>query len=217
MPARRCATRSTSPAMPSAGAISAIGSPSTTIWRGSPPPPPPGGSAPAPRAPPPPPPAPAGGCCPNHRPPSSPRKSAPPQRPLPAPPPPAPPPLPARALRRTLAGDVDEFPQDVLELMAYFRPEPGQPVRAVPGAGLNVPVWILGSSLYGAQLAAALGLPFAFASHFAPDQMMAALQLYRGRFRPSEHAAKPCVMLGFTSSPAPAKPEPSRPFTSLQQ
>ena len=126
--------------------------------------------------------------------------------------------LTARALRRNLAGDVDEFPQDVLELMAYFRPEPGQPVRAVPGAGLDVPVWILGSSLYGAQLAAALGLPFAFASHFAPDQMMAALQLYRSRFRPSsEHAAKPCVMLGLNVFAAASDAEASRLFTSLQQ
>ena len=125
--------------------------------------------------------------------------------------------LTARALRRTLAGDVDEFPQDVLELMAYFRPEPGQRVRAIPGAGLEVPIWILGSSLYGAQLAAALGLPFAFASHFAPDQMMTALQLYRSQFRPSEHAAKPYAMLGLNVFAAADDAEASRLFTSLQQ
>jgi luciferase family oxidoreductase group 1 len=125
--------------------------------------------------------------------------------------------LTARALRRTLAGDVDEFPQDVLELMAYFRPEPGQAVRAVPGAGLDVPFWILGSSLYGAQLAAALGLPFAFASHFAPDQMTTALPLYRSRFRPSEHADKPYVMLGLNVFAAASDAEASRLFTSLQQ
>jgi luciferase family oxidoreductase group 1 len=101
------------------------------------------------------------------------------------------------ALRRNLAGDVDSFPQDVVELMNYFRPaEAGQRVRAVPGAGLNVPVWILGSSLFGAQLAAALGLSYAFASHFAPAQMMEAIEIYRSRFRPSEHLARPHVMLG---------------------
>src|SRR5690606_24153543 len=88
--------------------------------------------------------------------------------------------LTARALRRNLGSDPDAFPQDVLELMAYFRPaEPGQRVQAVPGAGLRVPIWILGSSLFGAQLAASLGLPYAFASHFAPAQMMEAIALYR--------------------------------------
>lgn len=103
----------------------------------------------------------------------------------------------ARALRRTLAGDIDDFPKDVIELMNYFRPAaPGQQVQAVPGAGLDVPVWILGSSLYGAQLAAALGLPYAFASHFAPDQMMQAIDIYRSEFRPSQYSAKSRVMLG---------------------
>jgi len=90
------------------------------------------------------------------------------------------------ALRRNLIGDHDAFPQDVLELMAYLGPaSPEQPVRAVPGAGTEVPVWILGSSLYGAQLAAALGLPYAFASHFAPAQLEPAIAIYRERFRPS--------------------------------
>lgn len=126
--------------------------------------------------------------------------------------------LTARALRRNLAGDVDAFPQDVLELMAYFQPvEPGQLVRAVPGAGLNVPIWILGSSLYGAQLAAALGLPFAFASHFAPDQMTTAIELYRSRFRPSGHVARPHVMLGLNVFAAATDAEAGRLFTSLQQ
>jgi luciferase family oxidoreductase group 1 len=92
----------------------------------------------------------------------------------------------ARALRRTLAGDVDGFPQDVVELMHYFRPgEPGQRVRAIPGEGEAVEVWILGSSLYGAQLAAMLGLPYAFASHFAPAALEEALEVYRaGTARP---------------------------------
>jgi luciferase family oxidoreductase group 1 len=104
----------------------------------------------------------------------------------------------ARALRRSLTGDVDGFPEDVVELMSYFRPaEPGQVVRAVPGEGLDVPVWILGSSLFGARLAAALGLPYAFASHFAPGQMMDATELYRRNFRPSRQLDRPHVMLGF--------------------
>jgi luciferase family oxidoreductase group 1 len=102
------------------------------------------------------------------------------------------------ALRRTLVGDIDRFPQDVLELQALLAPaEPRQAVRAVPGEGSNVPLWILGSSLYGAQLAAMFGLPFAFASHFAPAQMMEALQIYRQSFSPSEQLKKPYVMLGY--------------------
>jgi luciferase family oxidoreductase group 1 len=104
----------------------------------------------------------------------------------------------AQALRRTLSGDIDGFPRDVMELMAYLDDaEEGQRVRAVPGAGTRVPIWILGSSLYGAQLAAALGLPYAFASHFAPAAMMQAMDLYRSSFRPSEFLEKPYVMLGF--------------------
>ncbi|MGB6009334.1 LLM class flavin-dependent oxidoreductase [Castellaniella sp.] len=101
----------------------------------------------------------------------------------------------ARALRRTLQTDPDAFPRDVVELMGYFRGE--NPVRAVPGEGHGVPIWILGSSLFGAQLAAALGLPYAFASHFAPAQMMDAIRVYRQHFQPSEHLDKPYVMLGF--------------------
>ena len=103
----------------------------------------------------------------------------------------------ALALRRTLQGDIENFPQDVLELIAYLDdPQPGQAVRAIPGMGSKVPVWMLGSSLYGAQLAAALGLPYAFASHFAPEQLVPALALYRAQFRPSRFLDKPYVMLG---------------------
>jgi luciferase family oxidoreductase group 1 len=103
----------------------------------------------------------------------------------------------ARALRRTLNSHPEEFPRDVLEVIAFFRaPQAGQPVVAVPGAGLNVPIWILGSSTFGAQVAAALGLPFAFASHFAPALMHEAIDIYRQRFEPSSQLARPYVMLG---------------------
>jgi luciferase family oxidoreductase group 1 len=102
----------------------------------------------------------------------------------------------AHALRRTLASDPDRFPQDVLELMAYFQPQEGQAIRAVPGSGLSVPIYILGSSLFGAQVAAALGLPFAFASHFAPAYMMQALQVYRSVFRASSTLGEPYAILG---------------------
>ncbi len=106
--------------------------------------------------------------------------------------------LTAYALRRNLDGDVNAFPRDVVELQGYFRDlQPGQHVRAVPGMGLDVPLWILGSSLYGAQLAAMLGLPYGFASHFAPGYMMQALEVYRDRFEPSEQLSEPYVMLGF--------------------
>jgi len=106
--------------------------------------------------------------------------------------------LTSRALRRELSGSVDDFPRDVVELQHYFNdPQPGQQVLAVPGYGTHVPLWILGSSLYGAELAAMLGLPFAFASHFAPAYMDAAIDLYRSRFEPSEQLQEPYVMLGF--------------------
>src|SRR5215208_4192178 len=112
-----------------------------------------------------------------------------------------------RALRRHPSA-ADSFPQDVAELMFYFQPaEPGQAVQAVPGAGLDVPIWILGSSLYGAQLAAAMGLPFAFASHFAPALMSQALDLYRTGFRPSEQLDRPYVMLGVNVFAADSDPE----------
>ncbi|MBV8652187.1 MAG: LLM class flavin-dependent oxidoreductase [Alphaproteobacteria bacterium] len=124
----------------------------------------------------------------------------------------------AHALRRTLVGDVDRFPQDVLEIMAYFRAaEPGQRVRAVPGAGLDIPLWILGSSLYGAQLAAALGLPYAFASHFAPEQLMDAIGIYRARFRPSEQLEKPYVMPGIGVFAAETDDAARFHFSSQQQ
>lgn len=123
----------------------------------------------------------------------------------------------ARALRRNLASDADEFPRDVVELMDYFSDEPRQHVQAVPGKGLNVPVWILGSSLFGAQLAAALGLPYAFASHFAPQQMMQAIQLYRSTFQPSEHLPKPHVMLGFNVFAADTDEQAQYLATSWQQ
>jgi len=124
----------------------------------------------------------------------------------------------ALALRRTLQGDIENFPQDVLELIAYMGdPVPGQPVRAVPGQGSKVPVWMLGSSLYGAQLAAALGLPYAFASHFAPADMVQALQLYRAQFRPSQYLDKPYAMLGLNVVAADSDEEAKFLFTSLQQ
>jgi luciferase family oxidoreductase group 1 len=103
----------------------------------------------------------------------------------------------ARALRRTLVGGEDRFPQEVLELQAYLEPAaPGQVVRAVPGEGTRVPLWILGSSLFGAYLAAALGLPYAFASHFAPAALIPALEAYRERFKPSAVLDKPYAMIG---------------------
>jgi len=125
--------------------------------------------------------------------------------------------LTARALRRNLASDPDEFPRDVQELADYFSDTPRQLVRAVPGTGLNVPLWILGSSLFGAQVAAAFGLPYAFASHFAPAQMMAAIKLYRSEFRPSRNLAKPYVMLGFNVFAADSLAEARLLATSMQQ
>ena len=122
-----------------------------------------------------------------------------------------------RALRRS-ATAADTFPQDVLELMGYFEPpESAQPVRAVPGAGLHVPIWILGSSLYGAQVAAALGAPYAFASHFAPVALMPAIETYRARFRPTPRLERPYVMLGVNVIAAETDEEAQLLFTSLQQ
>jgi luciferase family oxidoreductase group 1 len=123
----------------------------------------------------------------------------------------------ARALRRYY-DSADAFPEDVQELLMYFQPaQPGQAVRAVPGAGIDVPVWVLGSSLFGARLAAALGLPYAFASHFAPDAMDEALALYRRDFRPSEHLAQPHAMLGINVIAAQSDAEARRLFTTQQQ
>ena len=123
----------------------------------------------------------------------------------------------ARALRRYFDG-ADQFPQDVQEVLRYFAPvQEGQAVRAVPGAGLEVPVWLLGSSLFGAQLAAALGLPYAFASHFAPDAMDQALLLYHRDFRPSKHLAKPHAMLALNVVAAETDEEARYLFTTQQQ
>jgi luciferase family oxidoreductase group 1 len=122
-----------------------------------------------------------------------------------------------QALRRSpLAGN--EFPQDVGELLHWFAPEqPGQTVAAVPGAGLKVPIWVLGSSTWGAQFAAVNGFPYAFASHFAPQQMMQALELYRSRFQPSEWLDKPYAMLGVNIIAAPTDEEARFLYTSRQQ
>ncbi|OZB57944.1 MAG: luciferase family oxidoreductase [Lysobacterales bacterium 14-68-21] len=123
----------------------------------------------------------------------------------------------ARALRRYFEG-ADTFPDDVVELLGYFEPAaPGQPVRAVPGAGLDVPVWLLGSSLFGARLAAQLGLPYAFASHFAPDAMDQALAIYRRDFRPSARLAAPYAILAANVVVADTDAEARRLFTTQQQ
>lgn len=123
-----------------------------------------------------------------------------------------------RALRRTLASDPDQFPQDVVELMAFFRtPEPDQAIQAVPGAEAKVALWILGSSLYGAQLAAMLGLPYGFASHFAPQYMMQAIEVYRERFEPSEVLDKPHVLLGYNVFAAETDAEAHYLASSMQQ
>jgi luciferase family oxidoreductase group 1 len=125
----------------------------------------------------------------------------------------------ARALRRHLnSNEEDDFARDVVELMAYLdAPQPGQTVRAIPGIGTHVPVWILGSSLYGAQLAAYLGLPYAFASHFAPDLLEQALDVYRATFRPSTGWPKPHAMVGVNVVAADSDAEGARLLTSLQQ
>jgi luciferase family oxidoreductase group 1 len=122
-----------------------------------------------------------------------------------------------QALRRDPAA-ADTFPQDVAELQALLGPvQPGQRVQAVPGGGTNVPLWILGSSLFGAQVAAHFGLPYAFASHFAPDALMQALQVYRARFRPSAQLAEPHAMVGVNVIAAETDAEARRLFTSVQQ
>ncbi|HXO61906.1 MAG TPA: LLM class flavin-dependent oxidoreductase [Candidatus Acidoferrales bacterium] len=124
----------------------------------------------------------------------------------------------ARALRRDVAASADRFPEDVLELQHYFEEaEPGQKIRAIPGTGLRVPIWLLGSSLFSAQLAAQLGLPFAFASHFAPGDMMAALRLYRNLFKPSKQLDHPYAMLGINVVAAATDEEARRQFSSVQQ
>ncbi len=124
----------------------------------------------------------------------------------------------AAALRRNLGSSGDTFPQDLLELQSYFRPaSPDQAVRAVPGEGADVPIWLLGSSDFSALLAAELGLPFAFASHFAPAYLSAALSLYRDNFKPSAPLNAPRVMIGVNAFAAETDLEARRLFTSLQQ
>ena len=123
----------------------------------------------------------------------------------------------AKALRRYF-DNADAFPHDVMELLGYFEPaKPGQPVRAVPGAGIEVPVWLLGSSLFSATLSARLGLPFAFASHCAPDAMDEALALYRRDFRPSARLQQPYAMLGINVVAADSDAQARRLFTTQQQ
>ena len=126
--------------------------------------------------------------------------------------------LTAQALRRTMVGGEDRFPRDVMELQAFLAPAAeGQALRAVPGEGTEIPLWILGSSTFGAQLAAHLGLPYAFASHFAPAQMRQAVHIYRTTFQPSEQLDKPYVMLGFNMIAAPTDEDAQLISTSLKQ
>jgi len=122
------------------------------------------------------------------------------------------------ALRHHLAGETDNFPRDVQELLGYFDDlQPGQPVQAVPGQGLHVPIWLLGSSLYSAQLAAALGLPFSFASHFAPDLLWQALEIYRQQFKPSAYLEKPYAMVCINVAAADNEHQAHFIFSSMQQ
>ena len=123
----------------------------------------------------------------------------------------------ARALRRNLHADVEQFPQDVVELLNYFDGDPQAMVRAIPGVGLDIPVWVLGSSLFGAQLAAQLGLPYAFASHFAPGQLQQAIALYRKQFTPSKYLDAPYAMAGFNVFAAPEQSEAEYLASSMQQ
>lgn len=126
--------------------------------------------------------------------------------------------LTTRALRRDPMAGAERFPQDVVELDQWLAPvQPGQPIQATPGAGADVELWLLGSSLYSAQLAAALGLPFAFASHFAPDLLLAALEQYRTRFQPSERLSAPYAMAAVNVFAAETDAEARRLFTSLEQ
>jgi len=127
-------------------------------------------------------------------------------------------PFTTRALRRAGTAAADTFPDDVVELQKYLgEVEEGQRVRAIPGAGTQVPIWLLGSSTFSAQLAAAMGLPFAFASHFAPTDLMAALRLYRNLFKPSAQLEKPYAMVGVNVIAAETDAEARRQFSSLQQ
>src|SRR4051794_40595602 len=122
----------------------------------------------------------------------------------------------AYAMRRNLLSDANQFPEDVVELIGYFRGASGR-VRAIPGDGLSIPIWILGSSLFGAQLAAMMGLPYAFASHFAPQMMMEAIAVYRRQFKPSDQLEKPYVMLGFNAFVADTDGQAELLATSVSQ
>lgn len=126
-------------------------------------------------------------------------------------------PLTARALRRNLGSTGDTFPRDVEELLSYFGPAQGAAPRAIPGTGLSVPIYLLGSSTFSAELAALMGRPFAFASHFAPDVLEMALQIYRDRFQPSAALSAPHVILGVNVIAADTNVEAQRLFTTLQQ
>ena len=124
----------------------------------------------------------------------------------------------SQALRRTMVGGEDRFPKEVMELQAFLGPvQPGQRVQAVPGGNTNIPLWILGSSTFGAQLAAYLGLPYAFASHFAPQQMKQAISIYRETFQPSAQLKKPYVMLGYNMIAADSEEEADRLASSLRR
>lgn len=124
----------------------------------------------------------------------------------------------AQALRRNLDAGAESFPHDILELKRLLGPQDeGHAIRAVPGMDTNIPIWLLGSSLYSAHLAAALGLPYAFASHFAPDSLLDAIAIYRERFQPSEQLDRPYVMVGAMAVAAETDPEARRLFTSSQQ
>jgi len=126
-------------------------------------------------------------------------------------------PLTARALRRNLGSNGDTFPQDVRELLGYFAPAQGAAPRAIPGTGLHVPLYLLGSSTFSAELAAQMGLPFAFASHFAPDYLETALRIYRERFQPSPALDRPYVIVGVNVVAAATDAAARRLFTTLQQ
>lgn len=124
----------------------------------------------------------------------------------------------AQALRRNMHGQVDDYPNDIQELQGYLgTPKAGQPIIAIPGVNSHVPLWLLGSSLYSAQLAAELGLPYSFASHFAPDLLFDAISLYRANFKPSEQCQKPYVMAGLMAVIANTDEEAAFLFTSVEQ
>src|SRR5699024_5446528 len=120
------------------------------------------------------------------------------------------------ALRRD-PSRAEQFPNEVMELLSYFHPEDNQKINAIPGMNLEVPVWVLGSSLFGAQLAAHLGLPYAFAGHFAPTHMSAALKIYRERFQSSQYLSKPYSMLCLNAVLADSTEEAQFQFTTMQQ